>query len=154
MKLVDKWRTLATREECLCEKPTNWPIWARRFHLGSFWSFCSLASRTNTGHPHTWQWRRSLSSERSLVINSNGVRPDRTFGTRLETQTKCFTTKDQRERSSEPLSIQCREAWTIKVHAIYMIVWIARSARAFWCWAPMPENSWFCCFSSQSRQNS
>ncbi len=46
--------------KCLSENPTNWPIQACWFHLGSFRSFCSLASRTNTGHPHTWQRRRSL----------------------------------------------------------------------------------------------
>ncbi len=46
--------------KCLSENPTNWPIQACQFHFGSFRSFCSLASKTNTGHPHIWQQRRSL----------------------------------------------------------------------------------------------
>ena len=52
---VLRFRTVATKVECSSEKPRNCPWRDRRFHLGSFWSFCNFTSRKNIGHPQTWE---------------------------------------------------------------------------------------------------
>ena len=138
---VHRWQTFETTVECSSEKPINCPKRDCQFHLGSFWSFCNLASSTYTGHPQTWETPQ-VPSDFVLVSISIGVIPELWFGTRLYTHTECLTAKDQRERSSTSLSVQCNDECIINVWAMNIMVWIACSARSFWCWAPTPDKLW------------
>ncbi len=103
-----------------------------------------LCSRTIPRQPHTWERRRWQWAALDFVSNSNGVRPDWWLGTLLYKQTACFTARDHKAMSLNPLSVQCREECTIKVQAMYVIVRISHSAQAFWCCAPTPEKEWDC----------
>ena len=123
----------------------NWPKRTRRFLSGSVGHSVVWLLRKNTGKPLTCMWRRSLQSERSLVINPKEIGPTKHPEHHYKPVPKILPVKDQRERSSETLSVQWREAWTINiVRAIYMMFWIACSACAFWCWAPALEKDWLC----------
>ena len=135
--------------ELSSKKPINFPKSDCWFHFGSFWLFCNLDSITNTGNPQTWERDKSRWLDFVLVSISIGVIPELWFGTQLYTHTECFTAKDQRERSTTPISVQCNDECIMNVRDMCIMVCMARSDRAFWCWASTPEKIWVWTFFSQ-----